>query len=161
MLDVMTRAETKYGPDYYVVCKGGIHASDHGQFVMSYAFLKAIGLDDSAGVMVEAGASCGYDFSTTLDQPNPDSGRRLWCPEDPFIYNVHIELNDPEGRWWFPLLGSWFGSQPKPITFYRFNSSRWDGCVNNSGRFTHSTDSSARRATFCLKQLQSFSVMIW
>ena len=37
------------------------------------------------------------DFTPHLDLPIPDDRRRLWSPEDPYLYNLEIELCDASG----------------------------------------------------------------
>jgi len=45
MMDVMTKAEAKYGSKYHVAGGDGVHPSANGHLVMAYAFLKALGCD--------------------------------------------------------------------------------------------------------------------
>jgi lysophospholipase L1-like esterase len=44
MMDVMTRAKEKFGSDYFVAGKDGVHPGANGHLVMAYAFLKALRL---------------------------------------------------------------------------------------------------------------------
>lgn len=45
MIDAMTKAKAALGPDYDVCGKDGFHPGPNGQFVMAYAFLRALGCD--------------------------------------------------------------------------------------------------------------------
>ena len=51
MLEVMTKAKAKYGHDYYLAGKEGVHPDRNGHLVMAYAFLKALGCDGKIGVI--------------------------------------------------------------------------------------------------------------
>jgi lysophospholipase L1-like esterase len=43
MIDAMTKAKAKYGKEYHLGGGDGVHPDANGQFVMAYAFLKALG----------------------------------------------------------------------------------------------------------------------
>jgi lysophospholipase L1-like esterase len=49
MLTAGFEARQKYGPDYAIAGKDGVHPGWAGQTVMAYAFLKALGLDGEIG----------------------------------------------------------------------------------------------------------------
>jgi hypothetical protein len=69
MLEIIQKAESKYGPNYYVAGADGIHASDNGQFVMSYVLLKALGCDGNIGTITydaQAGTAQATDGHTIL-----------------------------------------------------------------------------------------------
>jgi hypothetical protein len=51
MLDVMAKAKAKYGEDYPVGGRDGVHPVANGQLVMAYAFLKALGVDGNIGTI--------------------------------------------------------------------------------------------------------------
>ncbi|HEY0009916.1 MAG TPA: SGNH/GDSL hydrolase family protein [Tepidisphaeraceae bacterium] len=51
MLQVMTAAKEKLGPDYPVAGGDGVHPGPNGQLVMAYAFLKAMKLDGNIGTI--------------------------------------------------------------------------------------------------------------
>jgi lysophospholipase L1-like esterase len=51
MVDVMTRAEAKYGNAYHVVGGDGVHPDNNGHLVMAYAFLKALGCRGDIGTI--------------------------------------------------------------------------------------------------------------
>jgi hypothetical protein len=51
MLDVMTAAKAKYGAEYHVAGKDGVHPAPNGHLVMAYAFLKALGCDGNIGTV--------------------------------------------------------------------------------------------------------------
>lgn len=55
-------------------------------------------LRDGNGVIAEEVAECLGELSVTLDLPIPAERRRLWRPEDPFLYEVEIELSDATGK---------------------------------------------------------------
>ncbi len=50
MMDVMTKAEAKYGEKYYLAADS-VHPSANGHLVMAYAFLKALGCDGDIGTV--------------------------------------------------------------------------------------------------------------
>jgi lysophospholipase L1-like esterase len=51
MVDVMTKAEQKFGAKYHVAGGDGVHPAANGHLVMAYAFLKALGLDGDIGTI--------------------------------------------------------------------------------------------------------------
>ncbi len=51
MVDVMTKAEAKYGPKYNVAGGDGVHPAGNGHLVMAYAFLKGLGFDGNIGTI--------------------------------------------------------------------------------------------------------------
>ncbi|MEI6072338.1 MAG: SGNH/GDSL hydrolase family protein [Verrucomicrobiae bacterium] len=51
MLVAMAKAKAKYGKGYYVAGEDGVHASENGQFIMAYAFLKALGFPGDIGTI--------------------------------------------------------------------------------------------------------------
>jgi lysophospholipase L1-like esterase len=51
MLDVMAKAKAKYGEDYPVGGKDGVHPLPNGHLVMAYAFLKSLGVDGNIGTI--------------------------------------------------------------------------------------------------------------
>ncbi|ROS41421.1 glycoside hydrolase family 2 protein [Amycolatopsis thermoflava] len=55
-------------------------------------------LSDSSGELASATARVDLDFTTRVELPVPAGRRRLWCPEDPALYDITIELVDGDGR---------------------------------------------------------------
>lgn len=55
-------------------------------------------LRDGKGVVCTAVADATSDFTPTVDLPIPKARRRLWCIEDPFLYDIQIELLDAKGK---------------------------------------------------------------
>jgi beta-galactosidase/beta-glucuronidase len=53
-------------------------------------------LRDKQGVVVSAGCVASANFAPQLDLPIPAERRRLWSPQDPFLYDLEIELLDGE-----------------------------------------------------------------
>jgi hypothetical protein len=51
MMEVMTKAKAKYGDNYHVAGKDGVHPAANGHLVMAYAFLKALGCDGDIGTI--------------------------------------------------------------------------------------------------------------
>jgi lysophospholipase L1-like esterase len=51
MSDAMTKAKAKYGADYHVAGRDGVHPDRNGQLCMAYAFLKALGVDGNVGTI--------------------------------------------------------------------------------------------------------------
>jgi lysophospholipase L1-like esterase len=49
MIDVMTKAKTKYGEKYHLAGGDGVHPDRNGHLVMAYAFLKALGCSGDIG----------------------------------------------------------------------------------------------------------------
>jgi len=83
-------ARKKYGDDYMISGKDGIHPGWAGQLVMAYAFLKAMGLDgDIATITVdlaadEARASEGHRvLSSTATEVQIESTRYPFCATGP------------------------------------------------------------------------------
>ncbi|MGC9326186.1 MAG: SGNH/GDSL hydrolase family protein, partial [Candidatus Hinthialibacter sp.] len=68
------RAQQKYGDDYMISGKDGVHPGLAGHLVMAYAFLKAMGLDGEIGTIVfdmsenEASASEGHKILAATDE---------------------------------------------------------------------------------------------
>jgi beta-galactosidase/beta-glucuronidase len=54
-------------------------------------------LKDEKGVISQATCAVA-DFSPRLDLAVPEKRRRLWAPEDPFLYDVEVELLDAKGK---------------------------------------------------------------
>jgi beta-galactosidase/beta-glucuronidase len=54
-------------------------------------------LKDDKGLVASAECAADLDLSPHLDLPIAADRRRLWCPEDPFLYDVEIELVDEAG----------------------------------------------------------------
>ena len=52
LIDAMKKAKAKYGDDYDVCGRDGIHPGPNGHLVMAYAFLKAMGFDGNIGEIV-------------------------------------------------------------------------------------------------------------
>jgi len=55
-------------------------------------------LKQAGRVVSEATCACGPDFYPRLDLPVPAAGRRLWSPEDPYLYDLDLALLDQAGR---------------------------------------------------------------
>jgi lysophospholipase L1-like esterase len=51
MIDVMTKAEAKYGEQYHVCGPDGVHPDNNGHLVMAYAFLKGLGCTGDIGTI--------------------------------------------------------------------------------------------------------------
>ena len=51
MIEVMAKAKAKYGKDYVLAGKDGIHPNENGHLVMAYAYLKALGCDGNIGAL--------------------------------------------------------------------------------------------------------------
>src|SRR5262249_3288161 len=94
MLDVMTKAKAKYGEDYPLAGKDGVHPSPNGHLVMAYAFLKALGCDGNIGTITvdlaanKADATDGHKILSTKDGlVEIESSRYPFCvagdPKDP------------------------------------------------------------------------------
>jgi lysophospholipase L1-like esterase len=57
MADVMPKAKAKYGPDYHVAGRDGVHPDANGHLLMAYAFLKGLGVSGDVGtITVDAAA---------------------------------------------------------------------------------------------------------
>ena len=95
MIDVMTQAKAKYGPQYHVGGGDGVHPSRNGHLVMAYAFLKALGCDGNIGTItvdLGSGQSTATDGHKVLASSNGsveiESTKYPFCfsggkPEDP------------------------------------------------------------------------------
>ena len=53
-------------------------------------------LSDDAGEIVAVTADTDADFTPHLDLPIPSERRRPWSPDDPFLYDLQIELLDAD-----------------------------------------------------------------
>jgi lysophospholipase L1-like esterase len=51
MIDVMTKAEAKFGEQYHVCGGDGVHPDNNGHLVMAYAFLKGLGCTGDIGTI--------------------------------------------------------------------------------------------------------------
>jgi len=51
MVDVMTKAEEKFGKDYHLAGPDGVHPDNNGHLVMAYAFLKGLGCKGDIGTI--------------------------------------------------------------------------------------------------------------
>ncbi|MDP8243930.1 MAG: SGNH/GDSL hydrolase family protein [Candidatus Hinthialibacter antarcticus] len=79
-------AKQKYGDEYMISGKDGVHPGWAGQLVMAYAFLKAMGLDGEIGTITldlasgEASASQGHRIVSVKDNEiQMDSSRYPFC----------------------------------------------------------------------------------
>lgn len=64
MTDVMPKAKAKFGPDYHVGGKDGVHPEANGHLLMAYAFLKGLGVSGDVGTItvdLAAGKAEGSD----------------------------------------------------------------------------------------------------
>jgi len=91
MLVQGVEAKRRYGDDYMISGKDGVHPGWAGQLVMAYAFLKAMGLDgDIATITVDlandrATASAGHRvLSATADGVRIESSRYPFCATGAF-----------------------------------------------------------------------------
>ena len=57
-----------------------------------------VGLSDGQGEIVRSSRSVTGELVTTLDLAIPTGRRRLWCPADPHLYSIEIELRDRDGQ---------------------------------------------------------------
>ena len=55
-------------------------------------------LSDEHGEIVSRTAESGQDLQVNLDLAVPAERRRLWCPDDPHLYGLRLELLDIDGR---------------------------------------------------------------
>lgn len=83
-------AKSKYGDDYMISGKDGVHPGWAGQLVMAYAFLKAMGLDGEIGTVTvdmasgQAKASEGHRIvSSDSGQVQIESNRYPFCATGP------------------------------------------------------------------------------
>lgn len=73
MLTAGVAARQKYGPDYALAGKDGVHPGWAGQLVMAFAFLKALGLDGDIGTLTvdlgtnRAEATAGHSVERCAD----------------------------------------------------------------------------------------------
>lgn len=86
MIDVMKRAKEKFGSDYFVAGKDGVHPGANGHLVMAYAFLQALGCDGNIGQITldlksgQATASEGHKVvSATAAAVEIESSRYPFC----------------------------------------------------------------------------------
>jgi hypothetical protein len=86
MMDVMARAKAKYGTDYYVAGKDGVHPEANGHLAMAYAFLKGLGCDGEIGQIAldmksgKATASEGHKvISASSGSVEIESSRYPFC----------------------------------------------------------------------------------
>lgn len=94
MMEVMTKAKAKYGDNYHVAGKDGVHPAANGHLVMAYAFLKALGCDGDIGTITydakagKADATAGHKIlSAGEGKISIESTKYPFCftgaPEDP------------------------------------------------------------------------------
>lgn len=83
-------AKRRYGDDYMISGKDGVHPGWAGHLVMAYAFLKAMGLDGQIGTITvdmgndRASASDGHRIiSSDSGQVQVESGRYPFCASGP------------------------------------------------------------------------------
>ncbi|MFE0860715.1 glycoside hydrolase family 2 protein [Streptomyces rochei] len=55
-------------------------------------------LSDADGEVSRAEARADLDLAPRLHLPVPDDRRRAWCPEDPHLYDLRLELLDNAGQ---------------------------------------------------------------
>jgi len=55
-------------------------------------------LRDEQGVVSEATTRCGGGFYPRLELPVPEGRLSLWCPENPHLYEIDLELIDDAGE---------------------------------------------------------------
>jgi lysophospholipase L1-like esterase len=85
MLTAGYAAQEKYGADYAIAGKDGVHPGWAGSFVMAYAFLKAFGLDGDIGAITFDEASGRGSVSTGHELLNAEGGElRLKSRRYPF-----------------------------------------------------------------------------
>jgi lysophospholipase L1-like esterase len=103
MIDVMAKAKAKYGDDYPVCGKDGVHPLANGHVIMAYAFLKALGADGTIGTITvdlaanKAEASDGHKvLSSNAGTIEIESARYPFCfsgdPKDPNATSGIIEF---------------------------------------------------------------------
>ena len=59
--------------------------------------VRAILSDDNAGEIVRAEAAADRDFTPSLMLSIPKEHVRAWSPDDPYLYDLHLELVDSSG----------------------------------------------------------------
>jgi hypothetical protein len=103
MLDVAAKAKAKYGPDYPLCGKDGVHPGPNGHLVMAYAFLKALGCDGDIGTITvdlaadKADATAGHKvISAHAGSVEIESSRYPFCfygdPKSPDATSGIIEF---------------------------------------------------------------------
>lgn len=55
-------------------------------------------LSDDVGVVCEASAPVGADFQPSVELAIPEDRRRLWSLDDPYLYDIELELRDATGQ---------------------------------------------------------------
>jgi len=55
-------------------------------------------LQDDAGVVCEASAPVNADFQPSVELAIPEDRRRLWSLDDPYLYDIELELRDASGQ---------------------------------------------------------------
>ena len=82
----MTKAKAKYGRDYHLAGRDGVHPDRNGHLVMAYAFLKALGCDGNIGTITvdlpsdKAEASEGHKIlSCAKGQIEVESSKYPFC----------------------------------------------------------------------------------
>jgi hypothetical protein len=90
-------AQQKYGPDYMISGKDGVHPGWAGQLVMAHAFLKALGLNGEIGIItldLEAGTAESTTGHRVLSAANSrvelESVRYPFCAEGPLDHDSSI-----------------------------------------------------------------------
>ncbi|OGV58826.1 MAG: hypothetical protein A2X45_04635, partial [Lentisphaerae bacterium GWF2_50_93] len=125
MLDVMAKAKAKYGAEYHVAGKEGVHPSGNGNLVIAYAFLKAMGCDGNIGTITvdlsggKAEASAGHKILSFKDGVvEVESSRYPFCfkgkPDDPSATSGIIEFfpfNEDLNRFKLVVTGQKAGSK--------------------------------------------------
>jgi lysophospholipase L1-like esterase len=103
MMDAMAKAKAKYGEDYPVGGKDGVHPLANGHVAMAYAFLKALGCDGNIGTITvdlagnKAEATDGHKIvSANAGAVEVESTRYPFCfagdPKDPAATSGMIEF---------------------------------------------------------------------
>ena len=55
-------------------------------------------LKDEYGIITTSEKKCDSDFTPSLELKIPNDRKRLWTCDDPFLYNIDIELTDQNGK---------------------------------------------------------------
>jgi lysophospholipase L1-like esterase len=86
MIEAMSKAKAKYGADYHVAGRDGVHPDANGHLVMAYAFLKALGCDGNIGAInvdmesSKATATDGHKVLSSADgKVEIESARYPFC----------------------------------------------------------------------------------
>ncbi len=86
MMTAMTKAKAKYGRNYHLAGRDGVHPDRNGHLVMAYAFLKALGCDGNIGTITvdlpsdKAEASEGHKIlSCAKGQIEVESSKYPFC----------------------------------------------------------------------------------